>query len=109
MQRTSSGCSSATKARQVPQEKALPVSVPPVGPALGRVCRPLFTRCCALRVEPLDAATLAFVEPRFGHDFGKVRVHSDTRASESAKAVNALAYTVGNALVFDRVILQAWN
>ena len=39
--------------------------------------------------QPLDAATLAFMEPRFGHDFSKVRVHSDTRASESAKAVNA--------------------
>ncbi len=45
--------------------------------------------------EPLDAGTRAFFEPRFGHDFSQVRVHSDRHAAESARAVNALAYTVG--------------
>ena len=35
--------------------------------------------------RPLDAATRAFFEPRFGHDFGKVRVHSDAEAAESAR------------------------
>lgn len=40
------------------------------------------------------------MEPRFGHDFGKVRVHSDARASESARAVYASAYTVGEDIVF---------
>jgi hypothetical protein len=50
--------------------------------------------------EPLDAATRAFFEPRFGHDFGKVRIHADARANESARSVNALAYTVGPQIVF---------
>src|SRR5208337_1492173 len=50
--------------------------------------------------EPLDPATRAFLEPRFGHDFGLVRVHTDQHASESARAVNALAYTVGRHVVF---------
>lgn len=50
--------------------------------------------------QPLDAATRAFLEPRFGHDFGKVRVHTDAQAAESARAVNALAYTVGQSIVF---------
>ena len=50
--------------------------------------------------RPLDAATRSFMEPRFGHDFGKVRVHADERAAESARAVNALAYTVGPDIVF---------
>jgi hypothetical protein len=50
--------------------------------------------------QPLDAATRAFMEPRFGHDFGAVRVHTDTRAAQSAQAVNALAYTVGRDVVF---------
>lgn len=50
--------------------------------------------------QPLDAATRAFMEPRFGHDFSRVRVHTDAKAAESARAVNALAYTVGNSLVF---------
>jgi Domain of unknown function (DUF4157) len=49
---------------------------------------------------PLDAATRAFFEPRFGHDFSAVRVHTGTRAAESAAAVNALAYTVGQDVVF---------
>jgi hypothetical protein len=51
--------------------------------------------------QPLDAATRSFMESRFGHDFSQVRVHTDTRAAESARAVNALAYTVGRDLVFD--------
>ncbi|MGQ0445565.1 MAG: eCIS core domain-containing protein [Beijerinckiaceae bacterium] len=105
--------------------------------------------------QPLDAATCAFMEPRFGrnfsqiqtttaqiattgltadsasgrfaqeagqlshrvmrapasdagidstplgrYNFSQVRVHADTRAAESARAVNALAYTVGNHVVF---------
>ncbi len=50
--------------------------------------------------QPLEAATRAFMEPRFGHDFSKVRVHTDRKAAESARAVTALAYTVGNQLVF---------
>ena len=52
--------------------------------------------------RPLDAATRAFMEPRFGHDFGRVRVHADEHAAESARAVNAMAYTVGNDVVFAR-------
>lgn len=50
--------------------------------------------------QPLDTATLAFFEPRFGHDFSRVRVHVDAQASESARAVNALAYTIGEHIVF---------
>lgn len=50
--------------------------------------------------RPLDSATRAFMEPRFGHDFSKVRVHSDGEAEKSAKAMNALAYTVGHHIVF---------
>jgi len=40
------------------------------------------------------------MEPRFGHDFGQVRVHTGEQAAESARAVSALAYTVGSDLVF---------
>ena len=51
--------------------------------------------------RPLDPATRDFFEPRFGHDFGRVRVHTDAKAAESARAVNAQAYTVGRNVVFD--------
>ncbi len=49
---------------------------------------------------PLDAATRAFLEPRFGFDFGHVRIHHDLAASASADAVHADAYTVGDDIVF---------
>lgn len=49
---------------------------------------------------PLDGNTRRFMEPRFGHDFSQVRIHTDGRAQESARAVNALAYTVGSDVVF---------
>jgi hypothetical protein len=51
--------------------------------------------------QPLDASARAFFEPRFGNDFSKVRVHVDGEAAKSARSVNALAYTVGQNLVFD--------
>lgn len=50
--------------------------------------------------QPLDAATRAFFEPRFGYDLSQVRVHADAKAAGSARAVRALAYTVGRDVVF---------
>ena len=50
--------------------------------------------------EPLHRATRAMMEPRFGSDLSQVRVHADARAAESARSVNALAYTVGRDIVF---------
>lgn len=51
--------------------------------------------------QPLDKTTCAFMEPRFGNDFTSVRVHTDQRAAESARAMNAFAFTVGQNIVFD--------
>ena len=51
--------------------------------------------------QPLDAATRAYFEPRFGQDFSGVRVHSGAAAEQSARDVNAHAYTVGHNMVFD--------
>jgi hypothetical protein len=50
--------------------------------------------------RPLDPATRANMESRFDHDFSEVSLHTDTTAVASAQAVNALAYTVGNHVVF---------
>ena len=50
--------------------------------------------------QPLDQVTRSFMEPRFGHDFSQVRVHQDSQASQSAQALNARAYTVGQDVVF---------
>lgn len=50
--------------------------------------------------QPLEPTVRAALEPRFGHDFSRVRVHTGSRAAESARAVNALAYTLGRDVVF---------
>ncbi len=50
--------------------------------------------------RPLDTATRGFMEPRFGRDFGAVRVHMDETAARSAATMRATAYTVGRDAVF---------
>lgn len=50
--------------------------------------------------QPLPKTVRNFFEPRFGYDFSQVRVHTGSRASESARAINARAYTVGRDIVF---------
>lgn len=50
--------------------------------------------------QSLDLTTRDFFEPRFGHDFSGVRVHADAKAAESARAINAVAYTVGRDITF---------
>jgi pyrrolidone-carboxylate peptidase len=50
--------------------------------------------------QPLESSTRALMESGFGHDFSRVRVHTDGHAAESARAINALAYTVGQQIVF---------
>jgi hypothetical protein len=52
--------------------------------------------------EPLHGPVRAEMEQRFGRDFSGVRVHSDERANASAAAVDALAYTVREHVVFGR-------
>ncbi|HET9847358.1 MAG TPA: DUF4157 domain-containing protein [Candidatus Dormibacteraeota bacterium] len=50
--------------------------------------------------SPLDRDTRGFMESRLGADFSDVRVHTDGKATESARSVQAHAYTVGNDVVF---------
>lgn len=52
--------------------------------------------------QPLDGGLRAELEPRFGHDFSKVRVHADGPAADSAGALRARAYTLGQDIVFGR-------
>lgn len=81
------------------QAKAAPSSpeqpegdVPKAPPAVGEVI--------ASPGQPLDAELRAFFEPRFSCDFSRVRVHLGPTAEQSARAVNAHAYTVGQDIVF---------
>jgi hypothetical protein len=49
--------------------------------------------------EPLAPATRSYFESGLGHDFSRVRVHTDEKAVKSTRAVGALAYTAGNHIV----------
>ncbi|HUX85508.1 MAG TPA: DUF4157 domain-containing protein [Chloroflexota bacterium] len=50
--------------------------------------------------QPLDSRTATTLEDRLGHRFGNVRVHADSKADASARALNAVAYTTGDDIVF---------
>ena len=59
--------------------------------------------------QPLDPGTRASMESSFGHDFSNVRIHTGAKAAESARSLNALAYTIGSHIVFggrDQYALQ---
>ena len=49
----------------------------------------------------LSDSTLSFFESRFGYDFSSVKIHTDETASKAAQSINALAFTVGNNIVFN--------
>lgn len=51
--------------------------------------------------QPLDPQTKEFMESRLGYDFGDVRIHTGSEAAESARSVEAQAYTVGTDIVFN--------
>jgi Domain of unknown function (DUF4157) len=73
---------------------------------VGELLRPPAGRSPVLDVvasdggRPLEHAVRQQMERGFGHDFGEVRVHSDARATQSARSVSAHAYVVGDHVVF---------
>ncbi|HKG11725.1 MAG TPA: DUF4157 domain-containing protein, partial [Pyrinomonadaceae bacterium] len=50
--------------------------------------------------RPLDAGVRSEMEARLGHDFSRVRVHTDAGSGESARGIRAHAYTAGRDIVF---------
>lgn len=54
----------------------------------------------ALTGAPLDPQVRADMESRFGADFSQVRVHNDDQAHRSAAGHEAMAYTIGEDVVF---------
>ena len=72
------------------------------GPQLGpQLAPPIVHDVLRSAGKPLEPAVRGEMEARLGHDFSRVRVHTDARAAESARAVGALAYAVGRDVVFD--------
>ena len=72
----------------------------PVSSEMNAVDAPSAEQVLQSTGQPLDRATRAFMEPRFGHDFSEVRVHTSQPAAESASALQARAYTHGRDIVF---------
>lgn len=58
-------------------------------------------RVLASSGRPLESGLRQDMEQRFGHDFTKVRIHTGSTAEQSARELNALAYTAGRDIVFD--------
>jgi hypothetical protein len=50
--------------------------------------------------RPLPPSVREQYEPRFGSDFGHVRVHTDATAAGAARSLNARAFTVGPDIAF---------
>ncbi len=51
--------------------------------------------------QPLDHQTRSFFEPRLGYDLSNVRIHTDSTAGQSARAIHAKAYTLGSDIIFN--------
>jgi len=83
------------------REKKVKLQRAAIGSTAAGVAPPIVHDVLRSSGRPLDREVREFMEPRFGHDFSQMRVHTDARAAESARAVNALAYTVGNDVVFN--------
>jgi hypothetical protein len=90
LQRACDGC----------QEQAGPLRRAAIGPGSARQAPPLVHEVLHEPGQSLGIKTRAMMESRFGHDFSRVRVHAGAQAAESARAVDALAYTVGSDVVF---------
>ena len=52
--------------------------------------------------QPLEPAARDFMEQRFGHDFGQIRIHTDPDAAKASAALGAEAFTVGHHIAFGR-------
>jgi hypothetical protein len=50
--------------------------------------------------QPLESKTRSFMETRFQRPFGHVQVHTDGESAQSARDIQAKAYTSGNHIVF---------
>src|SRR5712692_1862601 len=95
-------CSCSAGAPQCDQCKAESAKGQPgFSEPAGSAAPPAVSEVLSAPGETLQRSARENMEERFGgHDFSGVRVHTDARAVESAQAVNALAYTVGNHVVF---------
>ena len=76
-------------------------TIRPAGePGRHRANPPQISRLAGRSGRPLDATTRDYMERRFDHDLGAVRIHADPQAARSARRLGARAFTVGTHVVF---------
>lgn len=88
--------------RQVEEEKEEEILQTKENPGqIPEVASDLESRIHALEGggQPLPKSVRNFLEPRFGYDFGRVRIHSNSEAAKMARALNASAFTMGQNIV----------
>ena len=102
VQRSCSSCAGEDKLQRecAECEEGKKLTRKAAGPGSRQTVPPIVHQVLRSPGQPLDASARGYMESRFQTDFSRVRVHTDARASESARAVNASAYTVGKNLVF---------
>ena len=71
-----------------------------LGSGAGTSVPPIVNDVLSSKGQPLDRTTRAFFEPRFGHGFGSIRVHADSKGAEAARSIDASAFTAGSHIVF---------
>ncbi len=90
LQRKCAGCEDEEKVHR--KGEGLPLGAPAAPPIVHSVLHS--------PGQPLDASVRALMEPRFGADFSRVRIHSDPSADAAARSIDAYAFTRGNDIVF---------
>ena len=105
IQRACTDCDDEEKLQRQPEEDDEEESIQAKresGPTGGEVSAQQTTEIESIKAggEPLRPASRNFFEQRFGHSFSNVRVHSDERAAQSARGINAQAYTTGQHIIF---------
>lgn len=89
-------CKACEEEEQKIHRKERTPQMPMVGPAFERYVSSLGEGGAAL-----PQSERKFFEPRFNRDFSDVRIHTDSRAAQSAQQIDALAYTIDNNIVFN--------
>jgi hypothetical protein len=90
--------------RQVEEEEEEPLQAKEITIQPGEVSSGIESRISAIRGsgQPLPTSTRAFFEPRFGHDFSQVQVHTDAEAETLNRALDARAFTTGQDIFFQQ-------
>jgi hypothetical protein len=90
------------QAEEAEEEEEEPIQTKKAGGQTPLTSSSLQSRISSLKGggQPLPKSTRRYFEPRFGADFSQVRVHTDSRAAETAESINAKAFTKGKDIVF---------